>query len=286
MEDAGPADRFARFFGQHMVGLAWIDAPRDGARPADSRYCVASGFVVQAGDQWFLVTAGHIIEDLVKCAKHPAMPRQIVSSSLLDGWHREDGKITHIPFPLPLEGIAFLNVADADFTAIPLSPLYQAALQKNGVTPAPAESWSKGRAEHDLYVMVGFPSQLRETSKSLIGCDEAQFAVSMSMPIVPLRLTDHLPEYYQDGSDCLHAEVRLPPVLDHNDKPIRFDDIDGMSGGAVFGVRREQDGRFRYWLVAVQGGWVKGSRIIRATWVAPFIDVIRDELKARSDPAA
>jgi hypothetical protein len=55
--------------------------------------------------------------------------------------------------------------------------------------------------------------------------------------------------------------------------------IEGMSGGPVFGLAR-QDGRLKYWPVAVQSSWDRRTKTIYACPLAPCAHVLYQMLNA------
>ena len=62
-----------------------------------------------------------------------------------------------------------------------------------------------------------------------------------------------------------------------------MDDIAGMSGGPIFGVKLV-DGRLRYWVIGIQSSWVERSRVICFCPSLPFFALIKELKSAEFSP--
>jgi hypothetical protein len=60
-------------------------------------------------------------------------------------------------------------------------------------------------------------------------------------------------------------------------------DINGMSGGPIFGFKRGEDGRMRYWVIALQSGWFPDKRIIFACRIRQLCEVLRKRIIEQLD---
>jgi len=53
---------------------------------------------------------------------------------------------------------------------------------------------------------------------------------------------------------------------------VNIKDISGMSGGPICGFRRDDEGRWRFYIVALQSRWRRDSRITFGCHLAPFAE--------------
>ena len=60
-------------------------------------------------------------------------------------------------------------------------------------------------------------------------------------------------------------------------------DIDGMSGGPIFGFFRDADGQWRYWIVAMQSRWDRDSRIILACPVPVIARLVEEGIQRHAE---
>jgi hypothetical protein len=154
----------------------------------------------------------------------------------------------HVLRTLREEYPRLLDETWGDFGPIPLDALTVSQLKTGGVVAIEESTW--GTRPLDEYVhllLTGVPS---ETVKHERG------QMVLRHTLIPLALcpSDEQPPAGRVGK----FKARL--LQDDTDRA-QLDDIDGMSGGPIFGIR-DVDGLARYLLVGVQSGWLRPSRIV------------------------
>src|SRR5260370_35592646 len=109
------------------------------------RCFVVSTFVMEVSNNWFLITAGHCINEIEEVKKQGG---EIVKCELID--YLGSATIDRNPIILPysqLGAISLLNYdsnlsdKSLDYGIIPLRPLYVEALKKNGIRPLTELFW-------------------------------------------------------------------------------------------------------------------------------------------------
>lgn len=257
------------------MGLSWVDhlaGVEVERQKASSRYWLVSGFVISINGSWSLIVAGHVLADLQKCLSASSGRRELNSVKLVDGWHGS-GTISHIPFAIDWNEIRFTDAED-DFGVVRLGQHYQRLLEANGVVALEAECFGIPPSDPDVTCLIGFPSQLIKVTTEEVSPTEARFQVCASMPILRVAIVDS--DEAPPSADRVQAVVAFPSkVVQEHRGEVRFDDMDGMSGGPLFAVKRGDDGRYRYWLLGVQSSWRKREQIISACSTGKLLSLLK-----------
>jgi len=229
---------------------------QEGAK-ARERRDLYSCFVVEVKGKWFLVTAGHILKSLEEAVA--AKRIRIVRSFYADFFgHR--GVLEKLT-PFPFESIPKFFIDDRDlgldFAFMPLSHIFQEGLKKSGIIPFTEANWKNW---HPLcfssYWMLGFPSEVdgRKDSRD----DRDVLDTKLSSVIVSL---DAVKYRSLIPSSIPITESKFPWFIGKINVDIPFN-IQGMSGGPVFGLTDAASDSLAYTAVAMQSHWYPDSRII------------------------
>jgi len=238
------------FFGRHFVSYAGSYYLLDSngnptGKPVGFNY---SGFVVSICGRWNLMTAGHILEDL---ANNLRDNRIIFDREYLVDCYGPNPRTNHpTPFDFEAAPKTFIYRDGLDFGLIGLSDYYVRLLEANGVLPFPAIDWLRQPSDYDFYFLYGLPKELNPVDlerKNLVLNPVMMFVDKLPTRPECAKATDY-PRFF----GCLRDKDEIQS-------------IDGMSGGPIFGMSRDDEGRDRYWAVGVQSGWWPGQRIIAAT---------------------
>jgi hypothetical protein len=253
MSDAGIDDldsMIVRQFGRHFVSLT-CDHQHPG-KPATFERFVTSGFLLAINDQWYIATAGHVIDNII--ARMGQEPQRVYSFGIIDNFGADAKHHEVIPFDFKnaLTWKTDPNVTGADFGLIWIPPFYRRLMEANNPQPFVKEQWRYERDEQfEGYAMMGIPSET-VTKSSL---DEKNYRMAM----FPLKEITELPEGITPSRyPTFYAELGPTPYIES---------IEGMSGCPIFGFAMDEAGRLRYWVVAVQSGWYRDRmpRIITAS---------------------
>ncbi|KAB2920655.1 MAG: hypothetical protein F9K30_16125 [Dechloromonas sp.] len=238
---------FSRTAGKHFVTLSCVQQlPED----SGEKILVFSGFVVDVSGEWFYVTAGHILRDI-----HTA----ISSGSSFDVWRLDDQTACNrfngmaVPFAFDVKEWLVLRdeISGLDYAAVHLSNFYRRQLEAGGVTAIARSAWSDHATEHDYWVLVGIPSEtVAYDGKTTI---TARVVVS---PLTPAEAPAFAGEKAQNQFYAKPADG----------SEYFFNDPDGMSGGPVFGLKKQRE-KWVYGVIGVQSAWYPTSRTLA---VCPF----------------
>lgn len=242
------AERLLKTVGCHFVTLSCVQHPPGGD---DEHIFVASGFVVDAGSEWFYVTAGHILKRIQLA---------LDAGSTFDTWRFDDQtaghdfKVSAIPFVFDIESWVVIEDEEVglDYAVVPLDMMVRLQMKAGRVVPIGKDAWGDHLLEHDHWALVGIPSEtVAYDKKSLI---TARITV---MPLVeaaqPAQAGDKAKnQFYARINDIGHVT-----------------DIAGMSGGPVFTLKK-LGAEWRYKVIGVQSGWYPSTRTIAA---CPFVSL-------------
>lgn len=265
---------FLSDFCRHIIGLAWTDARTEPDGPAqdpdayDPRVFCVSAFVVSVRDIWFLVTAGHILRDLEGRLQ---AGRRILHSKLIDALASPVSP-PPIPFTLGETPQSYVCVDGFDYGLIPLRPAFVDPLRAGGVVALAEKAWADIPDAPDGHFLLGFPSQAIECAVTSHG-EEGNVNVKIATPLLPIHPVHDPPRVLQCSAPRFYGRV---PVTtgDVGGRTVTLTDIDGMSGGPIFAVKRIGQDRYRYWVVAVQSSWERKSRVLAACLIQPLFEAI------------
>jgi hypothetical protein len=265
---------------RHFVSLqGLVGRVGPGGKVADvreQRFFACSGFVVRLFGTRMWMTAGHVLKEL---------------DDLLG---RDDQRLSHCCFVdyhggggAHQEPIQF-NYADSvrwyvddgaagiDVGFIRLGPHYQRLLEANGIVAVGEENWlSQHEVSFEQYGMLGLPAELHEREKKLTAGGRT-IAGATHEALMMLNPSDAKPLEYPDPT--------YPWFVGELRDKTRIKDIEGMSGGPIFGFRGRPDGGLHYWVVAVQSRWDAKRRIIYGTHVPTVMAVLTAEAVAAFPP--
>lgn len=197
-------------------------------KKSDSK--VITAFVLSVADQWFLVTAGHCLRDIIDepIKKHGC---QLTQCYLID--YLGSGAIheQRIPFAYHQSNPSYLSDGvNFDYGVMVLSPYYRALLEKNNVQALDERVWKMQPSKVDYYFLLGVPAEL--IKKNL----ESVEIIPTLHKVLPLY---QRPEAFPDSEVPLfYGRVALGAGVT---------DIKGMSGGPIFGFYANEQGELRYW---------------------------------------
>lgn len=248
-------ERVFRTVGPHFVTLSCVQRQ---VSTSKERVFVFSGFLVEVDDVWFYVTAGHILRDI---------RISIQNGDTFDVWRLGDqtagAKFGYaaIPFHFELDDwlIVEIDYLGLDYAAVPLRDLYRKQLVAGGCVAIGPNAWSDHVTEHDFWALVGIPSEsIDYDDKTLIT------AKVVVIPVTPTKA----PEMANDkAQNQFYAKLSADSID-------RVTDVDGMSGGPVFALKKIED-KWMYGVIGVQSAWYPSSRVVAVCPFSSFGDALQ-----------
>jgi hypothetical protein len=253
---------FLAFFHRHLVPMVFVFKKDDITAPY-----VVTTFVLSVQELWFLVTAGHCLQEVDKRKKEGYL---IQKCYLMDSLGEGAKHFEPIIFTYDLAKPQYMpDSREMDYGIIPLSTYYQGLLSTNNVTPLNEEVWRKQSINPEVFALIGTPDEFVQRDNDTVGVS------TLLNWIDECEKPDHfpnteLPLFY--GKVKLHSNQRS--VL-------------GMSGGPIFAFE-QVNGNYRYWLKALQSSWREQSEIVigcPTTFLGNVIDkmISENEKKANND---
>lgn len=223
-----------------------------------------SGFVLRLHGCSFWVTAGHCIKKLEReLMDSPGV--HIHHIHLMDYFGTDAVHQHMIAFPYE-RGDAkwFFREKVYDFVLVPLRHLYCMNLATNGVQVVERHMWFERTPRNYIaYKMVGLPANRIRPNEISGNMNVEPFVV----PVEPLE-PNELEEPPEDGWFI----GRLPTDP-------RLEDIEGMSGGPIYGFWKDENGVTHYAIIALQSSWNKDTRVIYGYPLWMFAEVIHEVLE-------
>ena len=251
-----------RYMCRHLVALCVWYVRRGSA--GDARFAAYSGTLIRIRGATCLLTAGHVLRDLEAAMDDASV--EIKGASLADTFGL--GAVTDHPIPFDLRAAraSFFHVVDdaagLDFGVVPLDPHHVGLLRRHDMVAMGEENWlHQHRVAFDGYAMLGLPEQF--TSERL---DDSGAGV-VSPTFISLRRLDPPP-------GDLRATT-YPRFVGQIDPKLDIDSVVGMSGGPIFGFRRNHE--LRYWVVAIQSSWLASRGIVFGCSVPVIASIIAEQ---------
>lgn len=269
---------------RHVVGLAITDvlknprkSPKGNSEDYNIQVFIVSTFLIMIRNIGFLITAGHVLEDIKKRLQSG---RRILKSRLLDG---SSGMTGSIPFELNQSKVFHRNINGDDYDLIPLEAFYSRSLSQGCIRPLTEKHWRDIPDPADNYYLIGFPKQA-QINKMTENINGGKISVDLGSPLIPLQRVSSPPEALKQHVDRFYAEVPIIPIPEEiGGEKSSLTDISGMSGGPIFGVKHIEQNRLRYWIIAIQSGWLPQSRILAGCFIRPFVDGITKAIDIHYD---
>lgn len=262
----GKCEELVQFFGRHLVSWEVIDRPkRQNPGPITGPFnrWNASGFIISKGDEWWLITAGHVLDAINKTF---ANGRVVMHSRLFDCWALNRKFNSPLPFPINSDRGMILGDADTlDLAAMELGPLLAANLKENGLEALDERAWQKLPEECDSYFLLGCPAELIKVDFDDVGLPRLYTMGAVMLKI--RRIAD-------PGLNPTPHERFFGEIVHDAKAEAALKNLGGMSGGVIVGLKKRATGEMAYWPAAVQSGWYPDRQIIVGDYFANIVRLI------------
>lgn len=244
--------QFLRWAGSHCVAVGWEDAER--GQPDATGGIAFSAFIMSVRGLWFLVTAGHIIEDI---NTRLGRGRELRYAKIVDAWSEGNIDKNAIPFPdiidqsrIP-QGYVHQESTGLDYAWFFVPRYYRHLLEANGIVPLDEEAWRAVPEQLDAYGAFGFPDRCVIQSHDDAG---AYRGLRIRPLLIPYSPEPNPPADFR----LKYRRLFFWPSGQPDGSVSR---VDGMSGGPVFGYSM-QGNEARLWLVGVQSAQLESGLAI------------------------
>jgi hypothetical protein len=253
------SERFKRFMSRHLVALVgdYTSFNTDGSELHRGMFAI-TGFVIEFVDRWFWVTAGHRLQDELDGPIRNGYLK-IQNTAFADYFGIDAQNYNTLCYTYEPECGFYIDDSEEglDFGLIAIPDLYRTAMEKNGILAISRSHWTnQPEADFTHYKMLGLPAHLKEDSERTI--------------VVAMIAVEALPpEEWQQYSEDVRFIGRIPA-------DVQITNIEGMSGGPIFGFRQLPDGQWSYHIVALQSRWIASKRVIFGCSLPRFAEAVHD----------
>jgi hypothetical protein len=145
------------------------------------------------------------------------------------------------------------------------------ALSENGIRPISQDNWKQQRVDAcEIFAMLGLPHCLVDDQWRLVphGNGVAGIINPVLVPVERIELPpDEMPK---SANPWFVGVVGAAGALPN---------IEGTSGGPIFGFFKGDDGNWRYWIVALQSRWNEKRRIIFGCQIPVIGQIVEQQLE-------
>lgn len=210
-----------------------------------------SGFVIELHGVWFWVTAGHCLKDHLDQRIRKGQIR-ITGGGFVDYFGYEAEHRFTVPFTYERGCGLYVEKPSLglDFALIPLDVNKRRLFEKNKVIAISRDNWiHQTSLTFERFKMLGIPADNVFTRDQPNGSSSILLQPVMVdvQELDPTKIDDPQSEYWFAGR--LAPEVKIASLI-------------GMSGGPIYGFRRDSEGHWTYHVVALQSRWRPDSRIL------------------------
>lgn len=263
-------NEFLGWVGRHCVAVGWEDA-EPGQVNATGGFAF-SAFIMSVGSLWFLVTAGHIIDDINRRLNQG---RELRFAKIIDAW--AEGRTDQHPIPFPdmvdservPQGHIHQESTGIDYGWFYLRDYYRRLLAGNGIVPLDETAWKSVPEQLDAYNAFGFPDDCVLENRDASG---TYHGLLLRPRLIPYSHEPNPPPDFQ----LPYKRLFFWPDRQANGSVAR---VKGMSGGPIFGYQFDDDGG-RLWLVGVQSSQLDESGLAIACPAEPFGRSFEDAMTA------
>jgi len=255
-------DVLMRHFGRHFVVLAGTYYQLDdaGKRSSGEKFYFYSGCVFSVKGEWWIVTAGHVFDDL-----EPAVARkqvEVAQQFLVDYF----GENPRDPHPIPFDFLSMRKVwkyeKGLDFAVIPLTPLYRKLLEKSNIVPFNEEAFvPPPDIEYYHYHIYGCPEYLSKDNR-----------MASDQPLTGF-VNAVFPKLKRVPDDTTYEYPRFKGIVQKGLK-----DVTGLSGSPIIGLSMYK-GNHIYSVLALQSKWNKNTHEVYGCPCSVFVPMAEQMLK-------
>lgn len=244
----GVSEKAFKYLCRHLVALvtSYQIVNKNGQPQDKSEALLYSGCILSIRNTWFFLTAGHILKSIERDLNDKRI--RFNNWRILDDFGPDTISHQSIPFDFVNSEKCYIDEDGLDFGIIALHNNYRRLLEANGIVPISEDNWRyQNNVEYDEFIMLGLPTKFINSEVA----DIQNLLVSYAPTMIRIKeIHKKLPE------------TKFPRFQGKIDEKCVLDDIDGMSGGPIFGFSKRQNER--YWIVAIQSSWRKDKKIIFA----------------------
>jgi hypothetical protein len=232
--------------GHFLVSLGCISVSSKVMPPATERKFFTSAFVMELNGDWYLVTCGHVFNDIRSYLEsQPQLTHTFVIHSGM-GTFAIDRELVRFDYRQP--DFCVDRPEGLDFGAIKLMPGERAILSGNSIIPVQQRVWDQELPQQfSKFAEFGLPLQnMNLDTPGQAGIQPVFLRVEPYSGVEP--------QYARQTDPMRYFKVIEPSRVDL--------DIAGMSGCPVFAFREKPGHDVQAIVCAMQSSWLRSRRIV------------------------
>lgn len=239
------SEDFLKSLHKHIINIMCFDSGPAALKEHSGEYAIYnfSGFIVEIDDRWFVITAGHIFEELKEVRAQGA---------ILSNWQIDDSIVSKNPMPpyriaLDIDNdVTSIYENGIDCAFFELDFLTRQAISNQGICGIPRNIWEAEDIEDfSLWLLIGTPNELAKLATAI--------PFQKSHATVQLERRYQIPDgFTRTEFSRIYAAIRFESVIDYE----QGFNIEGMSGGPIFGLKPSTNSILDdYRLIGIQSKW-------------------------------
>ncbi len=267
----GRKQRFLRDLCRHLVSFTGDYVPIDevGRPTSKATFFSYSGFIIAYKGCWFFVTAGHIIENLDKLLEDRRI--RLEHCHFQDSFAKGVQSAEVVPFGYEGARKAYFNNDDGwDVALIGITSMYRALLERGGVIPIPMDGWREVlSSDFEFYGILGLASEKIVRTRGVTAAGRTTIGGA-----APVFLMGHKSDAVPVGTAPAEPWLAIQ-LLDMG----QINDMDGMSGGPIYGINNMPDGTSQYTAAGIQSMWFRPTQVAFGTPMTRVMEVLERDFE-------
>jgi hypothetical protein len=277
-DDVRDYNKAVGLMSQHLVALCCdYDTVESDGSISHQDTMVFSGWLLELHGQCYWVTAGHCLKEQLDDHIKKGHIR-VTGGGFIDYLGYKAQHFFSLPFTYEIGcGVYILDFPmGLDFALVPVDDLKRRGFQVNNNIPVTRDNWvHQARLSFDFYRMLGIPEDRVLPTRRHDGTN----GVTVQPTMMAIDRIDY--DEAKSEVDLLKSNEwfigRIHPS-------ITTQTVKGMSGGPIFGFRKQPDGRLLYHVVALQSWWDEDKRIVFGCSVPFFAEAVHNLFTSAPPP--
>ncbi len=266
-------DRWFKMFQRRLVALcgAYVTLDAQGNPTKETFFCY-TGFLIELDGRWYMVTAGHCLEEFYQALAHPQI--KVTGVALAGGFGPPNDAVIAVPFhhyDTAPKNYVYDKANGLDYGWIEVRDFYRNLLETEGALPLPLiDVTQPPKGQVQGHVIVGFPAEL--VSKDLNVGDKDQ---PIRGEIEPVMISAN--EIANPPADVVALKAQWFVGQLHQGQSLAS--AKGLSGGPIIEIAVDGNA-FNFRMIAVQSWWMDQRRIVFGCPATVFLPKILAEIAA------
>lgn len=267
MNDIELARQIQKIFGPYLLGVCFVSQHVNSDGKPQAQCYFRSGFVMELGEKWYWITAGHIIKEIEKAQKIPGV--KVSLFRFYEPFRSTDGFVPFTDFEDAWKYAEDDDINGIDFGAVEINSHDRRLVNTLRIIPVMA-SQVQPNTVFDNYAMVGFAEEDIERSAAVLTAPNTLSIQGKAKGSVNrVALYKKIPIKYQKP---------FPRLVGKLAGQWPGESMKGMSGGPIVGYSNTFSD---ITVIGLQASWDKASKTIFGSPLAFFLPRLTAAIRKR-----